>query len=58
VEEVLLLNKFFPIVDMCLGCEDIVLQSFAMVPRLRFLASFCVLHFQRAACSTFQLNSH
>jgi len=26
-----------------------------------FLASFCVLHFQRAACSTFQtcsLNSH
>ena len=23
VEEILLLNKFFPIVDTCLSCEDI-----------------------------------
>jgi len=23
VEEILLFNKFFPIVDMCLSCEDI-----------------------------------
>ena len=26
VEEVLLLNKFFPIVDTCLSCEDITLN--------------------------------
>jgi len=36
----LLLNKFFPIVDMCLSCEDIARQSCAMVPRWRFLATF------------------
>jgi len=32
-----------------------------MVRRWRFLRNFCVLYFQRAACSTFQtciLNSH
>ena len=64
VEDISLLNKFFPIVDMCLSCEDIVRQSCATVPRWRFLATFCVLHFlhfQRAACSRFQtciLNSH
>jgi len=43
---------------LCLSCEDIARQSCAMVPRWRF---FCVLYFQRAACSTFQtciLNSH
>jgi len=40
VEEVLLLNNFFPIVDMCLGCEDIARQICAMVPRWRFLATF------------------
>jgi len=40
VEEVLLLNKFFPIVDMCRSCEDIARQSCAMVPRWRFLATF------------------
>ena len=27
MEEVLLLNKFFPMVDMCLSCEDIAQQS-------------------------------
>jgi len=36
----LLLNKFFPIVDTCLICEDIAQQSCAMVPRWRFLATF------------------
>ena len=59
VEEILLLNKFF--VDTCRSCEDIAQQSCAMVPRWRFLATFWVLHLQRAACSTFQtciLNSH
>ena len=52
------LTSFFPIVDMYLSCEDIAKQSCEMVPRWRF---FCVLYFQRAACSTFQtriLNSH
>jgi len=61
LEDILLLNNFFPIVDICLICEDIVQQSCAMVPRWRFLATFCVLYFQRAACSTFQyciLNLH
>jgi len=38
----LLLNKFFAIVDTCLSCEDIARQSGAMVPRWRF---FCVLYF-------------
>ena len=45
------LTSFFPIVDTCLSCEDIARQSCAIVPRWRF---FCVLYFQRAACSTFQ----
>ena len=40
VEDILLLNKFFPIVDMCLSCEDVARQSCAMVPRWRFLATF------------------
>jgi len=40
VEEILLLNKFFPIVDTCLSCEDIARQSCGMVPRWRFFASF------------------
>jgi len=39
VEEILLLNKFFPIVDTCL-CEDIARQSCAIVPRWRFLDDF------------------
>ena len=45
------LTSFFPIVDMYLSCENIARQSCTMVRRWRF---FCVLHFQRAACSTFQ----
>jgi len=40
MEDILLLNKFFPIVDTCLSCEDIARQSCAMVPRWRFLATF------------------
>ena len=39
VEDILLLNKFFPIIDMCLSWEDIA-RSCAMVPRWRFLATF------------------
>jgi len=60
VGEILLFNKLFPIVDTCLSCEepDKVVQ---WCPDGEFLAIFCILHFQRAACSTFQtciLNSH
>ena len=39
VEEILLLNKFFPIVNTCLSSEDIARQSCAMVPKWRFFAS-------------------
>jgi len=49
------LTRFFPIVDTCLSCEDIARQSCPIVPRWRFFCNFfCVLYFQRAACSTFQ----
>ena len=61
VEEVLLLNKFFPIVDTCLRCEDIARQSCGMVPRWRLFDDFWVPYLQRAARSTFQtcsLNRH
>ena len=41
VEDILLLNKFFPIVDTCLSCEDIAQQSCAaMVPRWRLFGDF------------------
>jgi len=40
VGEILMLNKFFPIVDTCLSCEDIARQSCAMARRWRFFASF------------------
>ena len=40
VGEILLLNKFFPVVDICLICEDIARQSCAMVPRWEFLATY------------------
>jgi len=52
VAEILLLNKFFPIVDTCLSCEDIVRQSCGMVTRWRFLATFfgsCICSEPRAA---------
>jgi len=61
VDEILLLNNFFLIVDMCLNCEDIARQICAMVPNWQFLATFLRPVFQRAARSTFQaciLNSH
>ena len=40
VEKIFYLTRFFPIVEMCLGCEDVARQSCAMVRRWRF---FCVL---------------
>ena len=38
LEEILLFNKFFLIVDTCLSCEDIARQSCAMVPDCDFLS--------------------
>jgi len=63
VGDTLLFKIVFPIVDTtCLSCEDIARQSCAMVTRWRVFGDiFWILHFQRAACSTFQtciLNSH
>ena len=40
LEDILLLNKFFPIVDTCLSCEDIVRQICAMVPHGDFWRHF------------------
>jgi len=48
VDEVLLLNMFFPIVDICLNSEDIARQSCAMIPKWRFFAS-CISSQPRAA---------
>jgi len=42
------LTIFFPIVDMCLSCEDTARQSCAMVPKWRFFAS-CISSEPRAA---------
>jgi len=48
VGEILLFNKFFPIVDTCLSCEDIAQQSCAMLPRWRIFGS-CISSELRAA---------
>jgi len=40
VEEILLLDKFFPIVDTCLSCKDIASQICGMVPRWRLSGDF------------------
>ena len=61
VEDIMLLNNFFPIVDKCLSCEDIADKVVGWCPDGDFLRHFCILYFQRATCSTFQtciLNSH
>ena len=57
VEEILLLNKFFPIVDTCLNCDKYPTKLCDGAE----MAIFCVLYLQRAAYRTFQtciLNSH
>ena len=51
VEDVLLFNTFFLIVDACLSSEDIAREICTMMPKWRF---FCVLYLQWATCSTFQ----
>jgi len=46
---------------MCLSCEDIARKIVRWCPDGDFWRLFCVLCFQRAACSRFQtciLNSH
>jgi len=40
VEDILLLNRFFPIVDMCLSCEDVARQSCVTVPRWQIFGDF------------------
>ena len=61
LEEILMFNTFFQIVDTCLSCEDIADKFVRWRRDGDFLTIFCVLYFKRAACSTFQtciLNSH
>jgi len=53
VEEVLVFNNFFPIVDTCLSSEDIARQSCAMVPKWRFFAS-CISSELRARAAHFR----
>ena len=48
LEDILLLNRFFPIVYTCLSWEYISRQSCAMVSKCRIFGGFWVLHFQRA----------
>jgi len=48
VEEASMFNKFFPIVDTCLICEDTGRQISAMVPQWRLFAS-CIFSEPRAA---------
>jgi len=50
VEEVLLFNKFFPIVDICLSCEDRAWENCAIVRRWLILAS-CIFSEPHAAFS-------
>jgi len=55
------LTSFFSDYRYVPSCEDIARQICAIMPRWRIFGDFWVLHFQRAACSTFQtciLNSH
>ena len=52
VEEILLLNKFFPTVDMCLNFEDMARQNCAIVPRWPIFDDFfgsCISSEPRAA---------
>jgi len=40
MEEILLLNNFFPTVDSCLSCEDIARQNCGIVPRWWLFGDF------------------
>ena len=60
LEDILLLNKFFPIVDTCLSCEDIGRQSCMMARRWWLFGDFlrpafpvsCVQHFSDLHCKS------
>jgi len=54
VEDILLLNSLFPIVDMFLNCEDIARQSCTMVPRWRFLGVFASYIFSEPRAAGFR----
>jgi len=63
MEQVLLFNIFFPIIDTRLSCEDTTRQSCAMVPRWRFFGPFfasCISasRVQHVIFQTCILNSH
>ena len=54
-------NDFFPIIDTCLSCEDMVGKMLCNDAQMTIFGDFCVAHFHRNACRTFQtciLNSH
>jgi len=54
VDEILLLSKFFPIVNMCLSCKDIARQSCAIVPRRRFFGDFASWIFSELHSASFR----
>ena len=58
VEEVLMFNKFFPIVNTCLCCKDIPRQSCAMVPRWWIFGNFLGPAFPASLHSKFALKPH
>jgi len=58
MEEVLLFNKFFPIVDTCLSCENTAQQNCAIVPRWRFLRPVFSASRVQYTWETCILNSH
>ena len=49
VEEILLFNEFFSIVDMCISCQNTARQLCAMVRRWQIFGDFWVLYFS-AGC--------
>jgi len=52
VKGILLFNKFFPIVNTRLSCEDIARQSYVMVPRWQIFWRYfvsCIFSEPRAA---------
>jgi len=54
VKEILLLNMFFAIVDMCLSCKDIARQSCAMVRRWRIFGDFASCIFSELHAARFR----
>ena len=52
-EDILLRNKFFPIVDMCLSCEDIARQL-CDGAQMAIFGDFCVLSFSEPRAAGFR----